>query len=118
MGLGLGSCQDEASEELREMESMCKKHTCRPHVLPLCFPADINECETEGGDCAHGCHNTPGSYVCVCSAAYELGSDGKQCYSQCESCTAVGPSWMDDMMMLLLTHSLSYCALKELRWKL
>lgn len=49
------------------------------------FPPDIDECETEEANCAHGCHNTLGSYVCVCNAAYELGSDGKQCYSQFKS---------------------------------
>lgn len=42
---------------------------------------DIDECQTEASNCAHGCTNTLGSYVCVCNAAYELGSDGKQCYS-------------------------------------
>lgn len=46
------------------------------------FVADIDECQTEASNCAHGCHNTLGSYVCVCNAAYELGSDGKQCYSE------------------------------------
>lgn len=45
------------------------------------FVTDIDECETDA-NCAHGCHNTLGSYACVCNAAYELGSDGKQCYSQ------------------------------------
>lgn len=44
--------------------------------------ADEDECETGENTCAHGCHNTPGSFVCVCNAAYELGADGKQCYSQ------------------------------------
>ena len=43
---------------------------------------DIDECQTTEVACAHGCHNTPGSYVCVCSAAYELGTDGKQCYRE------------------------------------
>lgn len=46
------------------------------------FVADIDECETEEANCAHGCHNTLGSYACVCNTAYELGSDGKQCYSE------------------------------------
>lgn len=49
-------------------------------LLRVCVP-DIDECQTEASNCAHGCHNTLGSYVCVCNAAYELGSDGKQCYS-------------------------------------
>lgn len=46
------------------------------------FVTDIDECKTEEANCAHGCHNTLGSYACVCNTAYELGSDGKQCYSQ------------------------------------
>lgn len=56
---------------------------CHDNVLPLLrvFVADVDECQTETSNCAHGCHNTLGSYVCVCNAAYELGSDGKQCYS-------------------------------------
>lgn len=44
------------------------------------FITDVDECATQE-NCAHGCHNTLGSYACVCNAAYELGSDGKQCYS-------------------------------------
>lgn len=46
------------------------------------FIIDIDECEIEEGNCSHGCHNTLGSFVCVCNTAYELGSDGKQCYSE------------------------------------
>lgn len=45
------------------------------------FVTDVDECETDENNCAHGCHNTLGSYACVCNTAYELGSDGKQCYS-------------------------------------
>ena len=48
----------------------------------LCFLSDIDECETQQAHCAHGCHNTLGSFACVCLTAYELGSDGKQCYSE------------------------------------
>ena len=48
----------------------------------LYFLTDINECETQQANCAHGCHNTLGSFSCVCLTAYELGSDGKQCYSE------------------------------------
>lgn len=51
------------------------------NILLHIFVTDIDECETDENNCAHGCHNTLGSYVCVCNAAYELGSDGKQCYS-------------------------------------
>ncbi|KAG7256041.1 hypothetical protein CRUP_003371 [Coryphaenoides rupestris] len=36
----------------------------------------IDECETPQANCAHGCHNTLGSYACVCLTAYELGADG------------------------------------------
>lgn len=56
--------------------------------------ADVDECETGENTCAHGCHNTPGSFVCVCNAAYELGADGKQCYSQSQPpklCSEMAP---------------------------
>lgn len=46
------------------------------------FASDIDECQTGQADCAHGCHNTRGSFMCVCPAAYELGVDGKQCYRE------------------------------------
>lgn len=57
-------------------------HSVYCFVLLHISVTDIDECETEQANCAHGCHNTLGSYACVCNAAYELGSDGKQCYSQ------------------------------------
>ncbi len=46
------------------------------------FASDIDECQTGLADCAHGCRNTRGSFMCVCPAAYELGVDGKQCYRE------------------------------------
>lgn len=57
---------------------------CCCFFKPIFF-TDIDECETEEANCAHGCHNTLGSYACVCNTAYELGSDGKQCYSPLKS---------------------------------
>lgn len=51
------------------------------HACVFCA-SDIDECQTGRADCAHGCRNTRGSFMCVCPAAYELGVDGKQCYRE------------------------------------
>lgn len=32
--------------------------------------------------CAHSCLNTHGSFQCVCFTGFELGADGRQCYSE------------------------------------
>lgn len=90
-------------------------------TLTHCVSSDVDECETKEADCAHSCHNTLGSYACVCNAAYELGSDGKQCYSQFESppgrcCTSKTSSWADGTYFI--THTFcSFCQLKESRWR-
>lgn len=63
----------------RRVYSRC---ACFPPFNSASFVPDVDECETQENNCAHGCHNTLGSFVCVCNAAYELGADGKQCYSQ------------------------------------
>ena len=75
-------------QQRRRVFASVSREGCEPafRVSVFCFcrvffVADIDECQTEASNCAHGCHNTLGSYVCVCNAAYELGSDGKQCYS-------------------------------------
>lgn len=40
---------------------------------------DIDECSTNN-PCAHVCHNTPGSYTCMCHLSYQLGNDGRSCF--------------------------------------
>lgn len=43
-------------------------------------PADINECQRYPGRlCGHKCENTPGSYLCSCSAGFRLSVDGRSC---------------------------------------
>lgn len=39
------------------------------------FITDINECESDNGNCTFVCHNTPGSYYCGCKTGYVLSSD-------------------------------------------
>ena len=49
----------------------------------LCaFYADINECDTNNGNCDQICINTPGSRVCSCSCGYRLDSNGRTCIGQ------------------------------------
>jgi len=41
--------------------------------------SDVDECD-QSGFCLHGqCHNTDGSFRCVCDAGYTLSSDGTYC---------------------------------------
>ena len=40
---------------------------------------DVDECAEAGQDCAFRCHNTLGSYKCVCPFGYQLAPDGKHC---------------------------------------
>lgn len=43
--------------------------------------SDIDECTIENGGCSEACINTNGSYTCTCTNGYQLGNDGKSCYS-------------------------------------
>ena len=43
------------------------------------FLLDVNECETSNGGCAHTCHNTIGTYYCVCNSGYYVSSNGHSC---------------------------------------
>ena len=45
----------------------------------ICFYLDINECETENGQCEASCQNTVGSYNCGCPPGLRLQQDGKTC---------------------------------------
>ena len=48
---------------------------------------DINECQDRSHECAFRCHNTPGSFRCVCPLGYEVAPDGRHCrdVDECES---------------------------------
>lgn len=41
--------------------------------------ADIDECQTNNGDCIQNCTNTDGSRICTCSAGYVLNVDLVSC---------------------------------------
>ena len=45
----------------------------------LLFPADVNECETENGQCEATCENTIGSYRCSCPPGMRLRLDERTC---------------------------------------
>lgn len=49
--------------------------------LHFCNIVDIDECGTIAEVCEHGeCHNTEGSYFCVCTTpGYELSPDKQRC---------------------------------------
>ena len=40
---------------------------------------DVDECTTGVDNCEHNCHNTNGSYTCMCGQGFRLHSDGQQC---------------------------------------
>ena len=46
---------------------------------PLGNCEDVNECVEYGHQCAFRCHNTAGSYRCVCPYGYQLAPDGRHC---------------------------------------
>ena len=54
---------------------------CR--ISDLFFP-DINECETNMGDCSQACYNTNGSHACLCVTGYVLNADGRTCNGNAE----------------------------------
>ena len=46
-------------------------------------PIDINECESNNGNCSQSCTNTNGSYICSCLSGYMLSVDKKTCDGKC-----------------------------------
>ena len=38
---------------------------------------DTDECSIDNGGCDHTCVNTLGSFLCVCDAGYDLGTNGR-----------------------------------------
>ena len=43
------------------------------------FLLDVDECSNSNGGCAQTCHNTGGSYYCVCSIGYSLAPNRHGC---------------------------------------
>ena len=41
--------------------------------------ANVNECATDNGGCAHICTDTEGSFTCSCNSGFELASNGLSC---------------------------------------
>lgn len=51
-------------------------------LIPLLSFLDINECERNNGGCQHRCINVEGSFTCDCNPGWQLGNDGRTCYSK------------------------------------
>ena len=47
------------------------------HFTILC--ADINECSSNNGGCAHTCTNSAGSFQCSCRTGHTLAGNGRSC---------------------------------------
>ena len=45
-------------------------------------PSDIDECTDGTDNCTGECVNTEGSYLCTCSAGYELRDDNNTCVGE------------------------------------
>lgn len=66
-------------------EDRCKMSTgdCRACLISLFV--DVDECSTTadnrtaGHGCQYACRNTPGSFVCLCPAGWELQPDQRTC---------------------------------------
>ena len=69
------------SEMVGEMEERCEESAVEIiiflHLISLC--ADINECSSNNGGCAHTCTNSPGSFQCSCRTGYTLAGNGRSC---------------------------------------
>ena len=48
-------------------------------------PADINECNSNNGNCEQTCVNKLGSYQCECMDGFGLQEDGRSCEGICIS---------------------------------
>lgn len=49
--------------------------------------ADVDECVSANGGCAHNCVNLEGSHACSCREGFELESDGRTC-GDSDECSA------------------------------
>ena len=58
-------------------------------IYSLCcrLSVDVDECQTREHNCSHNCSNTPGSFVCNCSAGYSLDLDGATCTGEHQLCS-------------------------------
>lgn len=48
-------------------------------ILLFQFNIDINECDTNNGNCEHFCVNEIGSFHCYCEPGYLLATNGLDC---------------------------------------
>jgi hypothetical protein len=58
-------------------ELTCKRYECL-HPASFHF-ADVDECLSSNGGCAHTCTNTEGGYECSCRSGYLLGEENRTC---------------------------------------
>ena len=69
------------------------------NVIVYYIMVDINECDTNNGDCSQNCINTDGSYHCECDDGYYLDeTDSKTCYRK-------QPSYVYKTLLILLSCS-------------
>lgn len=59
-------------------------HVLVRHKLILCVYclsslSDINECNSNNGNCDQNCINQPGTYHCTCNTGYTLSSNLRSC---------------------------------------
>ena len=67
--------------------------------------ANVNECATNNGGCAHICTDTEGSFICSCNSGFELASNGLSCNGEegsnlykCSECRGYISQWADSLM--------------------
>ncbi len=48
------------------------------------YCTDVNECQSNNGNCQHTCQNTVGSFSCGCNSGFILASNGQTCNGECE----------------------------------
>ena len=53
---------------------LCIYDKCYAHKY-----TDVNECDTNNGDCDQNCVNLEGSYECTCNSGFLLSGDGRIC---------------------------------------
>ena len=70
--------------------------------MSFSFFVDIDECQGATHGCSQLCTNTVGSYMCGCSAGFQLDGNGRQCSG--ESSAKIMKSTRNVLCFFLLIH--------------